>query len=609
MSLTTVDGRYQVIARIASGGMGEVFHAHDAVLAREVAVKLLLHTFASDQAFVDRFRREARAAANLSHPNIVQVYDWGERDGASFMIMEYVRGPNLRDLLSAHGRLEPAQAVEVLLQMLAGLGHAHGRGIVHRDVKPENALLTQDGVVKVADFGLAHALAEARMTQSPGTVTGTVHYLAPEQIQGEPADPRTDLYALGIVAYELLTGHTPFTAETSLAVAYKHLSDVVPPPSRQAPDVPPGLDRIVLQATAKDPDDRPGSAAEMRQELIVTAGSVPSAPPLRSLVASTPEHELTKDERATTVTIPQVVAPRRHRLRRRRRRWPWAVLALLAVLGSGAWAAWTYAIPHYAKAPSVLGLRLSVARERMVAAGLHVKVGRPTPSIRYSVRGTVARQSVVPGARVHTGSDVLLQLSSGPPIVRVPDVRGLTQTKARAKLDGAHFIVKVAHRYSQTVAKGEVISQSPDPHERLRYGTVVHLEVSAGPEPVNVPSVQGKSADEATAVLEQAGFQVQRIDRFSEAVPLGDVIRQHPSSGTALKGSTVTLVVSRGPRSFPMPNVEGSSRGAADHELTSLGLDVHVVVIPSSSGNTVVGQNPSPGTTMHRGDSVTVYVA
>src|SRR5438105_4766958 len=192
--------------------MGVVFRAHDAVLAREVALKVLHAPLAAEPAFIDRFRREARAAANLSHPNIVQVHDWGERDGTSFMIMEYVRGPNLRELLSSHGRLEPTQAVEVLLQMLAALDHAHQRGIVHRDVKPENALVTADGVVKVADFGLAQALAEAHVTQSPGTVTGTVQYLAPEQIRGEVADPRTDLYALGILAYELLTGEAPFRA-------------------------------------------------------------------------------------------------------------------------------------------------------------------------------------------------------------------------------------------------------------------------------------------------------------------------------------------------------------------------------------------------------------
>jgi serine/threonine-protein kinase len=479
---------------------------------------------------------------------------------------------------------------------------------VHRDVKPENALITVDGVVKVADFGLAHALAEARMTQSPGTVTGTVHYLAPEQIQGEPADPRTDLYALGIVAYELLTGHTPFTGETSLTIAYKHLSDPVPPPSHNAPAVPSALDRIVLRATAKEPADRPGSAAEMRQELIVTAGSLPSAPPLTSLVRSTPEHELTEDRRSRTVTIPQVIAPRRHRLRRRRR-WPWVILLLLALSGSGAWAAWTYALPHYARVPSVLGLRLPTARDRMAAAGLHVRTGPPMASIRYPTPGTVARQSVDPGARVRKGGRVVLRVSTGLPTVVVPKVEGLSLHDARAKLESGHFVVKVHRQYSQTVAEDDVILQSPAAAHRIEYGSVVRLDVSAGPEPVAIPSVQGSSADEATAVLQGAGFQVQRIDRFSEGVPLGDVIRQHPSSGTALKGSTVTIVVSKGPRSFPMPNVEGMDRSAAEQKLSNLGLDVHVVVIPSSSGKTVVGQNPSPDTTMHRGDTVTIYVA
>src|SRR5947208_12641594 len=268
MSLTTVDGRYQIIARIAAGGMGEVFRAHDSVLAREVAIKVLHQGLASEPAFIDRFRREARAAANLSHPNIVQVHDWGERDGTSFMVMEYVRGPNLRDLLGAQGRLQPAQAVEIVLQILAALDHRHRRGIVHRDVKPANAPLTPDGAVNVADFGLAHALAEARITQAPGTVPGPVQYLAPDQLRGDPADPRTDLYALGIVAYELLTGEVPFTGETSLAIAYKHLSEPSRAPSADAPAVPPQLDRIVLRATAKDPADRPPPAAEMRHELV-----------------------------------------------------------------------------------------------------------------------------------------------------------------------------------------------------------------------------------------------------------------------------------------------------------------------------------------------------
>jgi serine/threonine-protein kinase len=254
MSQTTVRARYQVIARIASGGMGEVFRARDSVLDRDVAIKVLHRNLAGDPGFIDRFRREARSAALLSHPNIVAIHDWGSTtSGTYFMVMEFVRGRNLRDLLSASERLEPQQALEVILQVLAALDHAHRKGIVHRDVKPENVLVTPEGSVKVADFGLARALAEARVTQAPGTVTGTVQYLAPEQIQGEPADPRTDLYALGIVAYELLTGSVPFTGETSVAIAYKHLSDTVPAPSRAAPHVPPELDRIVLSATEKEP--------------------------------------------------------------------------------------------------------------------------------------------------------------------------------------------------------------------------------------------------------------------------------------------------------------------------------------------------------------------
>src|SRR5947207_3807596 len=257
MTQTTIDGRYQIISRVASGGMGEVFRAHDAVLGREVAIKVLHPHLAGDRGFVDRFRREARAAAILNHPSIVGVYDWGTADDTYFMVMEFVRGTNLRALLAEHGRLAPAQVVEVALPVLAALDHAHGHGIVHRDIKPENILISQDGVVKVADFGLARAYADSYISQAEGTVTGTVQYLAPEQIQGEPADPRTDLYALGVVMFELLTGSPPFTGETSLAIAYKHLSEEIPAPSAFQPAVPMAMDQVVLHSTAKDRADRP----------------------------------------------------------------------------------------------------------------------------------------------------------------------------------------------------------------------------------------------------------------------------------------------------------------------------------------------------------------
>src|SRR5438477_6497956 len=248
---STIDGRYEIITRIASGGMGEVYRAHDAVLGREVAVKILHTHLAGDRGLVDRFRREGRAAAILNHANIVGVYDWGLTDGTYFMIMEFVRGLNVRSLLSEVRRLEPAQVVEVALPVLAALEHAHGHGIVHRDIKPENILIAEDGTVKVADFGLARAFADSTISQAEGTVTGTVQYLAPEQIQGDPADPRTDLYALGVVMFELLTGQPPFSGETSLAIAYQHLSGSIPPPSAVAPVPTAALDGTVLAATSK----------------------------------------------------------------------------------------------------------------------------------------------------------------------------------------------------------------------------------------------------------------------------------------------------------------------------------------------------------------------
>ena len=276
--LVTLDGRYHVVDRIAAGGMGEVFRAHDAVLAREVAVKVLHRPLASDQGFVDRFRREARAAAALSHPNIVAVHDWGAVDGIYYMVMEFVRGQSIRDVLNAEGLLAPAQAADVLLQTLSALDHAHRQGIVHRDIKPENIMVTRDGLVKVADFGLARAYADAQITHA-GTVTGTVQYLAPEQLQGEPADPRTDLYSLGIVAYELLTGQIPFSGETPMAIAYKHLRDRVPRASARNPAVTAELDGWIASMTEKERELRTESAAEARRDLEAEARGLPAAAP------------------------------------------------------------------------------------------------------------------------------------------------------------------------------------------------------------------------------------------------------------------------------------------------------------------------------------------
>src|SRR4029077_19966438 len=286
-ALVTLDGRYHALERIAAGGMGEVFRAHDAVLAREVAVKVLHRSLSSDPGFVERFRREARAAATLNHPNIVAVYDWGAVDGIYYMVMEYVRGRSLRELLNASGRRDTPPAADITRQTLAALEHAHAKGIVHRDLKPENILITTDGVVKLTDLGLARAFADAKSTRA-GAVTGTVQYLSPEQIRGEPADPRSDLYALGIVGYELLTDRLPFTGETPMAIAYKHLSDRVPAPSVAVAGLTTELDGFIASATDPDREMRPESAAEMRRDLTTIAPHLERARTLVSLVADVP---------------------------------------------------------------------------------------------------------------------------------------------------------------------------------------------------------------------------------------------------------------------------------------------------------------------------------
>jgi len=607
MSQTTVRARYQIIAKVASGGMGEVFRARDSVLGRDVAIKVLHRNLAGDQGFIERFRREARAAALLSHPNIVGVHDWGATTtGTYFMVMEFVRGRNVRDILTHHGRLEPAQTVEILIQALAALDHAHRHGIVHRDVKPENILVTPEGQVKVADFGLARAYAESRVSQAPGTVTGTVQYLAPEQVKGDPADPRTDLYATGVVAYELLTGTVPFHGETSVAIAYQHLSDRVPAPSKAVHDVPPELDRIVLQATEKERDDRPATAADLRLDLIGIAGRMPDATPLPELVKSLPAETTTEEDRAFTVTIPQHVSGRD----RRRRRWRRFLtgLMILLLLAAGAWAAWTYVIPHYARVPNVVGLSGDDARARIEAAGLSAQFGAPVSSTTVP-EGQVVREQPASGSRVRRDSDVTLQISAGLPLRLVPSVTGDKEARAVQAIRAAGLKVTVEHAFSDEVKKGRIVDQNPSGGQRIQYGSPVTITVSDGPKPIQIPDLTGRSSAEASSILTADGFAVEFRREYSDQVPVDDVIRQQPSGGEGKAGDTVTIWVSLGPRQFPMPSVIGMDGTSARSKLEGLGLHVNLTQIPGSSGATVVGQIPDPGATVQQGQQVSIYVA
>jgi serine/threonine-protein kinase len=611
-TLNTLDGRYHVLDRIAAGGMGEVYRAHDAVLERPVAIKVLHRSLAGDAGFVERFRREARAAASLNHQNIVAVHDWGSVDGIYYMVMEYVAGRSVREVLNEQGALAPAQAADVLEQTLAALQHAHRQGIVHRDVKPENLIVTRDGVVKVADFGLARALADAQITEA-GTVTGTVQYLAPEQLQGEPADPRTDLYALGIVAFELLTGRLPFTGETPMAIAYKHIHDRVPRPSSFNPSVPSSLDGWVASVTEKERELRPESASEARRDLAAESGSLPASEPLASLVpdvtvvpAPGPKAHM---DPAPTVAIKGRTtahgAPRRSW-------WRIALVLLIALvaLGSAAWAAWAYLIPHKVDVPTVVGMPVDQAQARLVDAGLVVRVAAGQYSTKVAT-DHVLRVQPPEGTTLEKGDRLTLVPSLGPRPVPVPDVTGKTLSKARGLLRDAGLNVgKVTKEFHERVDLGLVIRQSVRGDAEAPIGSDIDLVISKGPTPVPVPKVVGLEQSDATAALEAEGFVVSVSEEFSERVDKGVVISQTPTRGTDYQpGNSVSIVVSKGPPEFAMPSVVGMPRDEAVDRLRGLELLVDVSIVPGHPGTRVVFQEPAAGVIVRAGDLVHIYVA
>jgi len=606
-ALVTLDGRYHVLERIAAGGMGEVFRAHDAVLAREVAVKVLHRSLSSDQGFVERFRREARAAATLNHPNIVAVYDWGAVDGIYYMVMEYVRGRSVRELLNAGGRLAPAQAADILRQTLAALEHAHAKGIVHRDLKPENILITTDGVVKLTDLGLARAFADAKNTRA-GAVTGTVQYLAPEQIRGEPADPRSDLYSLGIVAYELLTGELPYTGETPMAIAYKHLSDRVPKPSRSAPEVGADLDGFVASATDPNRELRPESAAEMRIDLASFAGSLPRAPSLGALVSDLPEVEQPVAAATAAATVTETI-PRLQRAQRRRwRRWA-AALVVVALVAGAAYGAWAYVIPHTHPVPPIVGASMDEATARLGALGFTVRVANGEFSLT-TPRGAVLAVDPAVGTALKAGASVTLVPSLGPPPVTVPDVTGSSLGDATNAIQAADLTLGDVHRiYSSTVNQGDVVRQLP-PVGKAPRGSPVELWVSKGHAPVPIPAVVGKQQDRAERLLRHAGFVPVVQTAFSDQIGRGIVIRVDPAEATPTTyGDPVTITVSQGPQEFPAPTFTGLSPDAARQKAHEYGLEVSFFYVPNTPQLRVISQSPAAGTTVRSGDTITLFVA
>ena len=549
-----LDGRYAVESRLARGGMASVYLATDTRLDRRVAVKVMHPGLAEDPDFVARFNREARASARLSHPDIVAVYDQGEDDGQAFLVMEYVPGATLRAVLRDRGRLTPGEALAVMDHVLAALGAAHEAGLIHRDVKPENVLVTADGRVKVADFGLARAIAGHNLTAADGALLGSPAYLAPEQVRDGTADARTDVYAAGIMLFELLTGRTPYAGEHAVAIANQRLSEDVPAPSSVAAGIPAELDALVLAATARDPDERPPDARALHRSLDAVRNrlglhaAVPTLPAAATTVLAAPPQD-------TLVVEPAVATPKPKRKRRRRRGLiALAIVVVLALLASAG--GYYLALERHTKTPSVLDLSHDAAVAKLRHAGLKVHWLAPVFSSTVS-DGLVAVQRPGPGHSVATGATVSLALSRGPD--HVPTVRRLTLAEATAALQAAQLkLGETTHEYSASVAAGRVIESTPAAGVEITPGTAVALIVSKGPAPVTVPDVHGKSVGDAKSILGALGLQVTTTETFSDKVKSGIVISSSPGPGTTVsKGATVNLVVSKGRQLFPVPDVTG----------------------------------------------------
>ncbi|WP_405643080.1 Stk1 family PASTA domain-containing Ser/Thr kinase [Streptomyces sp. NBC_00019] len=626
-----LDGRYRVDARIAVGGMATVYRAVDTRLDRVLALKVMHPGLAADVTFVDRFIREAKSVARLAHPNVVQVFDQGTDGSYVYLAMEYVAGCTLRDVLRDRGALQPRAALDILEPVLAALGAAHRAGFVHRDMKPENVLIGDDGRVKVADFGLVRSV--DTVTNTTGTVLGTVSYLAPEQIESGTADPRVDVYACGVVLYEMLTGEKPHDGDSPAVVLYKHLHEDVPPPSGIVPGLAYELDELVASATARTPDIRPYDAVALLAQARAARGALSEdqldlvPPQALSVAHSGTEDRTSVIPRSLTVPRPLPVnedgpalnhtsrfeSPPPPPPRRRRSgppRGPLAiVVALLLILGVGA-GVWYINSGQFTKVPALIDKTETQARDRLEEAGL--EVGKVKQEYSDTVkRGRVIGSDPTVGTRIRSNDSVTLTVSKGPETVKLGDLKGLRLDKARARLKGDGLEPgMVTREFSEDVIKGFVISTDPEAGTTLRSGAAVALVVSKG-SPVDVPDVTGESLEDAKADLEDAGLKVKvASEQVNSEYDKGLVAAQTPQDGSeAAEGDTVTLTISKGPEMVEVPDVVGDSVDDAKTELEGAGFEVDEDRgLLGLFGDTVKNQSVEGGQTAPKGSTITIEI-
>ena len=606
-STSMVGGRYRVERRLGAGGMATVDLARDVELDRPVAIKRLHPHLVTDQT-VDRFRREARAAARLRDPGVVTVHDWGFDDDVPYLVMEVIEGPSLRSVLQRRGRLAPGELLAVIAPAIAGLAAAHREGLVHRDVTPGNVLVGHDGASKMADFGLARPAASAAMTV-PDAVVGSPHYLSPEAARGERLDARSDVYSLGCVLYECLTGRPPFEGGTAAVIATKRLSERVPAPSDVVPSLPSALDEVVAIATEPDPDDRYEDAEDLLGDL---QAAIPEGPVPVDL----------RDGSDHTVVIPEHATRVLHDLDedddepRRTRGWlrsfvRWLLIG--AVLGGAGWVTFDQVVAPVTAVPDVAGMVASEARATLEEAGFRVRIADERAFDREVPPDAVVSQSVTEPAR-QVLTEVVLTISAGPRTGMLPALVGRDVTDARAALEqlGLDLTVTTEVGYDDDLPAGTVLLATPAGGATVEEGTEVVLTVSDGPAPVDLPDLRGELEGAASAELVGLGLVARVVERRFDPAPEGTVIATSPEPGTTLRrGAEVGLTISDGPEPVEVPDVEGRSESDAVRTLENAGFVVDVryvtTLLPFARG-IVDEQDPDPGTTRPRGSTVRIFV-
>jgi serine/threonine protein kinase len=617
---TLFDGRYRILRKLGTGGMANVYLAEDEVLGRRVAIKILNDRHAGDDQFVERFRREAKNAASLSHPNIVSIYDRGEAEGTYYIAMEYLDGRSLKELIVARGPAPIHLAIDYTRQILAAIRFAHRHGIVHRDIKPHNVLVDGEGRLKVTDFGIARA-GVSQMTEA-GSIIGTAQYLSPEQAKGSPVDQTSDLYSVGVVLYELLTGEVPFSGDTPVEIAMKHLSTVPEPPSSKRGDVPRDLDMVVMRALGKDPSERYQSAEEMDADLRRINRGVAISPVTEeaaTAIISRPPSAVTEiTSRTPRPPVPYAPPSAYYDYDEppRRALWPWlvALLFVTAALVGGYFlysqiqdqlsGSKTVAVGNYR------GLREVAAVKLIRDLGLRPNPVRQPNADPAFPETYVFQQTPRPGDKTPKNNFVTIYVSLGPPKTEVPSVVGESLDKALADLQDAKLKGKAIQTESDK-PQGQVIAQSPTAGASVKQGETVKLKVSKGPKPIAVPNVVGSTFESANSTLLGMGFGVKREVVTSDA-PKDTVVDTSPGVGTLQPpGTLITVTVSKGPTTSTVPDVTTLSQSDAQATLKASGFGVKIVSQPvtdQSQDGIVQTQDPPGGSQQSPGTTVTIAV-